>query len=132
MWRYNLTVAGYNAICRAQQDACGLCEEEFDYGGHDFIGGGGEAQLHIDHDHGCCDKEESCGECVRGFLCRPCNMVRLPAYERLPDILRDSPRFNEYLSNPPARRPEAQVTDRDCRHPRGTLSKIMDAFFAAS
>lgn len=34
--------------------------------------------LHIDHDHNCCPprskgKTKTCGKCVRGFLCGPCN-----------------------------------------------------------
>lgn len=34
--------------------------------------------LHVDHDHKCCPsrsngKTRTCGECVRGFLCGPCN-----------------------------------------------------------
>lgn len=35
--------------------------------------------LHVDHDHKCCpghpsEGEKACGRCVRGFLCRGCNV----------------------------------------------------------
>lgn len=43
--------------------------------------------IHIDHDHACCPGERSCGTCVRGSLCSPCN-VGLGAFGDSPDRLR--------------------------------------------
>ncbi|MER7112765.1 endonuclease domain-containing protein [Streptomyces sp. NPDC000229] len=127
--RYRLTVAGVNAILRSQNDSCALCQEQPN--DFDDLNGTDRTFWCIDHDHACCGRGGSnCGQCVRGILCQPCNATRLPAYERLPEILRDSPRFNNYLNHPPARQPEAQVTDRDLGAPRGPFTSILDAFFA--
>lgn len=39
------------------------------------ICGSKDRQLHVDHDHKCCNpkKYRTCGECVRGLICGPCN-----------------------------------------------------------
>lgn len=31
--------------------------------------------LHIDHDHRCCPVRPYCGNCVRGMLCKSCNIA---------------------------------------------------------
>jgi len=40
---------------------------------------GKTTELHVDHDHACCDRKISgrkrtCGDCVRGILCKQCNL----------------------------------------------------------
>jgi hypothetical protein len=127
-WRYGLSIAKFNAILRVQEQACALCQEQPDYE-FDYLKPDAPTFWHIDHDHSCCNTPSSCGDCVRGILCRECNAIRLPAYERLPEILRDSMRFNEYLNNPPARYPEAEIQEADSTFNHSAAASIFDAFF---
>lgn len=130
MWKYGLSIARYNAIWRAQGFRCALCgdnAEACDMG----IPHEAKSIWQIDHDHSCCGPLRSRGCCVRGILCKPCNLHRLPTYEKWPAELRDSPKFDSYLNDPPARKPAAEVIDgRDNMYLPTSWSFIMDRKYA--
>ncbi len=48
-------------------ELCEICESPFD---------GQDSSRHIDHDHSCCPRatRKCCGVCIRGVLCRNCNL----------------------------------------------------------
>lgn len=67
-WRYSLTV----------EQVVSLWEEENRYCANP--GCRATEWLHLDHNHSCCPPDRfpqshkiSCGDCVRGWLCQPCN-----------------------------------------------------------
>jgi recombination endonuclease VII len=64
--RYNLTADQYAAMLEAQSGACAICKKAPDPTGR-------MKRLSVDHDHGCCPGDRSCGKCVRGLLCGTCN-----------------------------------------------------------
>lgn len=53
----------YGYLYEAQNGTCAICERAT----------GATRKLSVDHDHKCCAQSTSCGACVRGLLCRPCN-----------------------------------------------------------
>ncbi|MET8987752.1 endonuclease VII domain-containing protein [Nonomuraea wenchangensis] len=76
-YKYGLTPDEYERRLAAQDGKCAICqtpqaEAETQHG-----------VLVVDHDHACCPGKTSCGNCVRGLLCDPCN--------RAIGFLKDSP-----------------------------------------
>lgn len=65
---FNLTQAGYDELLAAQDGRCAICMRD----------NPGQKGWVIDHDHSCCPVggqrgRSTCGACVRGLLCTPCN-----------------------------------------------------------
>lgn len=88
---YHITPQEYWAIHEAQGGCCYGCRR---------AKGTGKKKLAVDHDHSCCPGPISCGQCVRGLLCAPCNRNVLGHLRDDPEALR---RLAGYLENPPAR-----------------------------
>lgn len=61
--KYGLTPEKFKELLSAQNNSCALCQR----------GGIAGRDLCVDHDHECCPGNRSCGKCVRGLLCAPCN-----------------------------------------------------------
>lgn len=58
--RYKITQEQWEAILDSQNGVCAICLVKQD-------------SYHVDHDHSCCQGRNSCGKCIRGLLCGPCN-----------------------------------------------------------
>lgn len=86
---YTLSVEEYWALYGAQGGRCALCQRA----------SGTTRRLSVDHDHLCCKGRTSCGNCVRGLLCRPCNTL----LGRARDAVEFFQRCINYLTAPPAR-----------------------------
>lgn len=62
MKKYKMTEAMYRGLLKEQGGVCAIC--------------GARPKKHylsVDHDHSCCPGIKTCGECIRGLLCRSCN-----------------------------------------------------------
>ena len=62
---YGLDPLEYARLFEAQGRRCAICRRAT----------GATKRLAVDHDHSCCPGPTSCGGCVRGLLCGPCNSM---------------------------------------------------------
>lgn len=60
--QYGMTYEQYKEMLEEQDYRCLICGKKQ-----------GDEDLCVDHNHKCCPTIYSCGKCVRGLICRPCN-----------------------------------------------------------
>lgn len=78
-YKYSLTLTQWREMLEEQNNRCYLCRKSF---------GEGKANTpHVDHDHGCCSGERTCGKCVRGLACDACNWG-IGRFNDDPDLMR--------------------------------------------
>lgn len=90
--KYSLTMENLVAIYESQGGGCSICNTALP---HPEDENGDKWFTSIDHDHSCCPSDTSCGRCVRGLLCRDCNLMLGHAKDNT-DTLK---RAVEYLEN---------------------------------
>lgn len=61
--RYGITGEQRQKIYDEAGGCCALCGENSDLD-----------NMALDHDHSCCPGRTTCGNCVRGLICRGCNL----------------------------------------------------------
>lgn len=83
LWtKYRMTVEQYDDMLLKQGGSCALCPRT----------PGQSENFVVDHDHSCCPGARSCGKCIRGILCRPCNTV-LGLVNDSPEVLEEAARY---------------------------------------
>jgi hypothetical protein len=65
-WKFKRTLVDYDRVLAEQGGGCASC-------GNPPLED--NKRLGWDHDHLCCPQYPTCGACVRGLLCQPCNTL---------------------------------------------------------
>ena len=64
--KYGLRPEAFTQLLADQGGGCAICGISELESPHALV---------VDHDHACCPGKRSCGRCVRGILCRACNVA---------------------------------------------------------
>lgn len=75
---YGITSEEFDTMLENQGYACAAC------GSKDSRWAKGWC---VDHNHTCCESTPTCGKCVRGILCMPCNMAAGVMKDNIRDLL---------------------------------------------
>jgi hypothetical protein len=78
---YGITRAEWEWLYSLTEGRCTLCDED------------DPVNFAVDHDHSCCGNTRACKKCIRGMLCRNCNMM-IGKVEQKPALRQ---RFVDYL-----------------------------------
>jgi len=62
---HHISQEDHDALLERQAGRCAICGRTAEATGRKY--------LDIDHDHSCCPGSYSCGQCIRGLICRACN-----------------------------------------------------------
>jgi hypothetical protein len=79
--KFGITPADVDRLLAGQGGVCAICK-------------GTNAIWHVDHDHSCCPGQTTCGGCIRGILCQPCNLA-LGLFKDNADSLRAAANYLE-------------------------------------
>jgi hypothetical protein len=91
--KYRVNQKWHDTTRAAQNGCCGICGVAVD---ENAIG---TNRLYIDHDHACCNGARACKKCVRGLLCRKCN-IRLDGVDDLDWLPRAITYLNRFRAHP--------------------------------
>jgi Recombination endonuclease VII len=105
-FKYAVSPLRFARMIRDQGGLCAVCRADLAELPTSYV--------HIDHDHGHCPGEKTCGKCVRGIVCMSCNN-RLRDYDAgradlvdkwshktwTPELIQA---VHQYLADPPAQR----------------------------
>ncbi len=82
---YGKTIEWYKEQLGKQNYVCAICKKSSVKG-----------RLAVDHDHRCCPNHSSCGKCVRGLICQPCNKMLGYARDNVTTLLEASYYLNSF------------------------------------